>query len=216
MVGTRRSFDNDNAPPAAQNGGSKKHKLGNLPANLCRQRAGRREVCFHLLKQLFNLAPQGYWFRILPVDDGFDDISMALGVEWRFLLPLLISCGLINVEVTSVVKNFTVNKTQWDEMANALAGLVKMEATYVRLKNEARHYYFVLGKPLFKSPLIQNRGGQSNNVVPIALPERSSERRRIIGAVKRRSRTGLSTPILLTVCSTDQLVATGMHHCHHL
>jgi hypothetical protein len=94
---------------------------------------------------------------------------------------------LIAVEITSIVKNFLVNKTQWDEMANALAGDdIKMKVTLARFnKNgEARQYYFVLGQPKFKSPLMQNR---HHSHAHISLSERSPEWNGVISKVKKES-----------------------------
>jgi hypothetical protein len=56
---------------------------------------------------------QGYWYRILPVDGMYDDISIATGIEWTYLLPLLMKLGLIVhvAKVTSVVKEIHVVKS---------------------------------------------------------------------------------------------------------
>jgi hypothetical protein len=56
---------------------------------------------------------QGYWYRILPVDGMYDDISIATGLEWTYLLPLLMKLGLIVhvAKVTSVVKEIHVVKS---------------------------------------------------------------------------------------------------------
>jgi hypothetical protein len=50
---------------------------------------GYYQACFDLLRSLFQLLMQGYWYQFLPVDGMHDDISLATGIEWTYLLSLL-------------------------------------------------------------------------------------------------------------------------------
>ena len=47
---------------------------------------------------------------MLPTDDGFNDICTVTGLEWRYILTLLVDVGLIVNRTTSVVnqKNLEV------------------------------------------------------------------------------------------------------------
>jgi hypothetical protein len=44
---------------------------------------------------LFATSTTGFWYRILPIEDHDDNISVALSIEWRYLLPLLAKGGLV-------------------------------------------------------------------------------------------------------------------------
>ena len=121
-------------------------------------RLGRGTVeCFSVLERLFFHATQGIWFRILPIDDHDDDICHGLGVEWRYLLPLLTKCGLIKSKTTSVVKDVHVGTRQWDEMAKALVGAMRMEITSIRTQYARRSYFFCVGQPRYQNPLAQEK-----------------------------------------------------------
>ena len=90
------------------------------PANALHLRKSRKEVCFTLLTELFCRSQQGTWFMILPKDDCRPDITHCTGCEWESLLPLLAYLGLITVKVTSVVKQITIARSQWQEIVQAL------------------------------------------------------------------------------------------------
>jgi hypothetical protein len=80
---------------------------------------------FNLLKQLFKLVMQEYWYHILLIEALCNNILMALVIKFCFLLQLLITCVLISVEVTLVVKNLAVNNLQWDKLASEMATFVR-------------------------------------------------------------------------------------------
>ena len=132
------------------------------------QRLGRgSSECFDILKLLLAQATKGVWFRILPVDDGKDDISHWLGVEWKYLLPILMKCGLLKSRVTSVVKVIHVNHSQWDELARACEVWGRICFTACRTANCRRTYFVSIGdRPLFSSPLLQYKSSQQGCFVP--------------------------------------------------
>jgi hypothetical protein len=78
-------------------------------------------------------------------------------VEWKYLLPLLVKCGLVRSKVTSVVKDVIVGHGQWDELAKAITRAVRMEITSVHTRFSRRSYFFCIGPPKFRSPLEQER-----------------------------------------------------------
>ena len=119
-----------------------------------------------VLTGLFKLSKQHLWFCILPHTsflDTRDDIQKATGVDWQYLLPLLCSSGLINVRVTSDVREINVCRVQWDELCAGISKYVRMQLTCCRLKGppgegkntRAMQYFFCIGKPLFPSPYKQ-------------------------------------------------------------
>jgi len=116
-----------------------------------------RENSFYLVHLILVRSTPHLWFRILPVDGQNDDISVATGVEWRHLLPLLTKCGLLRSNETSIVTNFHCNHTSWDEMAKSFSSHFKMEITCIRTSHSHRTYFYCIGKPLYKNPIIQGQ-----------------------------------------------------------
>ena len=50
-----------------------------------------KEITMSLLERCFQTLNEGIWWRILPLEDGYDDISVGMGINWEDLLPLLIN-----------------------------------------------------------------------------------------------------------------------------
>jgi hypothetical protein len=115
------------------------------------------EECFRLVHLILAQSTPHLWFRILPVDGKDDDICVGTGVEWKYLLPLLTKCGLLRSLVTSVVKDIRCDHSQWDEMAKSFVSHMKMEITCIRTWNSRRSYFYCIGKPLYKSPIVQEQ-----------------------------------------------------------
>ena len=108
------------------------------------ERYTKKEICFRLLQELFCRRFEGYWYTLLPNGDGLADILLALGVEWRYLLPVLSYLGLITTTVTSMVKNTAIMHWQWIELQNAIVKYKRFEVSVVRLKHCTRSHFFVL------------------------------------------------------------------------
>ena len=108
------------------------------------ERYTKKEICFRLIQELFCRGFEGYWYTLLPNGDGLADISHALGVEWRYLLPVLSYLGLITTTVTSMVKNTAIMHWQWIELQNAIVKYKRFEVSVVRLKHCTRSHFFVL------------------------------------------------------------------------
>ena len=53
------------------------------------------EISTDLLQRCFGLLQEGIWWRILPIDHSYDDILVGIGIEWQYLLPLLINSKLL-------------------------------------------------------------------------------------------------------------------------
>lgn len=107
-----------------------------------------------------------------PTSQHDDDILVGLGIEWRYLLPLLTKCGLLRSKVTSVVKDVHVDVTQWHEMTRAIARSLQMEVACIRTQYSRRSYFFCVGDPLFKNPLYQARESSFVSLRRDSLPSR--------------------------------------------
>jgi hypothetical protein len=120
-------------------------------------------------------------------------------LEWRFLVLLLISCGLISVEDTLPVankKHFTVNKTRLEEMATAMTGDIKIEVTLARFKWWAKTLLLYAWPTKIQVSTDAESGHRSSKAATrralISLPRRSPpERCRIISKVKQEEDEGI-------------------------
>ena len=120
------------------------------------------------------------WFRILHVDGKDGDICAGTKVEWKYLLPLLLKCGLICSHATSVIKDDHCDCTQWDEMAKSFVSHMKMEITCIRTWNSRCSYFYCIGKPLYKSPIVQEQA-----LVTKGLPNKNHPPRSLMNSVKK-------------------------------
>jgi hypothetical protein len=152
--------------------------LGVQAAGIPRSGRGTKE-CFDLVREILGQAVQGYWYRILPLDSYEDDIAVGTGVEWQYLLPLLSKCSLLRSRVTSVVKEIDCNVRQWDELAKSMISTVRMEITTIRIKQARRSYFFCVGNPSYKTPLVQEAALQASNE---QLPRKTTSRRLAVKA----------------------------------
>ncbi len=127
MVTTRRSLHIERADEVDPRRGHKRHKQWVDTVTGIQPKGPGAEECFELLRSLFQTSTmQGYWYRILPVDGMYDDISIATGIEWTYLLPLLMKLGLIVAKVTSVVKENHVVKRQWAAFGRGMAASIRL------------------------------------------------------------------------------------------
>ena len=119
------------------------------------ERYTKKEICFRLIQELFCRGFEGYWYTLLPNGDGLADISHALGVEWRYLLPVLSYLGLITTTVTSMVKNTAIMHWQWIKLQNAIVKYKRFEVSVVCLKHCTKYQFFCIGKPKYCSASLQ-------------------------------------------------------------
>ena len=84
-----------------------------LPSKRKHRRYELQEETMLLLRECFSKLSENVWWRILPVEDDFDDISVGMGIHWEDLLPLLLHTGLLYTEKRSTVNRYMLNHFQW-------------------------------------------------------------------------------------------------------
>ena len=152
---------------------------------------GRIEEIHDAISRLLKRSQKGAWYRILPQEFGYDDITAATGCSWEVLPPLLVQAGLLRFVVTSDVKETHVRFTQWEELAKAsvLSGEWKMEVSFIRRKGEAKEYFYCIGVPEYRGPQHQidslNRRGASVFVWTRLKSTRSSEFQQLFDSCKK-------------------------------
>jgi hypothetical protein len=118
----------------------------------------------------------------LLLDDSYNDIVTATGIEWHFLLPLLLKVGLLSFRVSSVVRETLVMHNQWEELAKAISKHVRLQITKVRLQESKNiQYFFVLGNPLYKNPILQQK---ECKFTEISIPNKSHTERKFSMAIR--------------------------------
>ena len=161
MVKTRRSFNPASPSQLVPSHTQKRRKQIETLLKGNQRGQTQQQVSFSLLTTLFCRSISGLWFRVLPSDDGFNDICTATGLEWRYILPLLMDVGLIVDRTTSVVKNFDIVHKQWNEISTAVSKNVRLQVTVEREKTKGRIYYVCIGEPTFNSPRQERKHRQT-------------------------------------------------------
>ena len=95
MVTTRRSSRGKPSSPLVTRQRDRRQRvLGVQSAGI--QPIGQfGENSLYLVHLILACSTPHLWFRVLPADGRNDDICVGTGVEWQYLLPLLVKCGLL-------------------------------------------------------------------------------------------------------------------------
>jgi len=109
MVTTRRSSRGKPSSPLVSRQLDRRQRVLGVQSAGIQLRGQFTEECFRFVHLILAQSTPHLWFRILPVDGQKDDISIATGVEWQHLLPLLTKCGLLRSNETSIVTSFHCN-----------------------------------------------------------------------------------------------------------
>ena len=63
------------------------------------------------------------WWRILPLEDGYDDISVGIGINWDDMLLLLIDSGLLFKTKRKTSNSYQIKHVKWDVLLGELEGM---------------------------------------------------------------------------------------------
>ena len=158
MVRTRRSSCIGKPSPIVSKRHCPHHDVEDGPSTGYNGGRSLTRESYKVLSKVILEATEGVWYRILPVsefDCATDDIQKATGVDWEYLLPLLLTCGLLYSVVTSDVKHIRVKLAQWQELQLDLQNKKPFEVTCVRRTGGGEEYFFCVGRPFYRSPLVQ-------------------------------------------------------------
>ena len=84
------------------------------------------EVSKALLLECFGTLKEGIWWRVLPLDDMYDDIVSGIGIDWQYLLPLLMSSGLLFTKTIKSSKRYLVSRDLWNDTTSTSGGRMEM------------------------------------------------------------------------------------------
>ena len=119
-----------------------------------------REITRSLLQRCMDTLNEGIWWRILPLEDGYDDLSVGMGIDWEDLLPLLIHDGLLSTTERTIACDYRISRDKWQALAETSEG--KLQMGYYRNEHMiggkarmSRQYFICNGKPIYKSPTKQ-------------------------------------------------------------
>ena len=74
----------------------------------------------------FGILKEGIWWRVLPLDDRYDDIVAGIGINWQCLLPLLINSGLLFTKTIKSSKRYLVSRDLRNDTTSTSGGRMEM------------------------------------------------------------------------------------------
>ena len=78
------------------------------------------EVSKALLQQCFGILKEGIWWRVLPLEDMYDDVGSGIGIDWDYFLRLHISSGLLFTKtMKSSSKQYQIRRDLWHDITKA-------------------------------------------------------------------------------------------------
>ena len=128
-----------------------------------------KEITMSLLQRCFSTLNEGIWWRILPLEDGYDDLSVGMGIDWEDLLPLLINCGLLYSTKRSTINNYLLSHNSWQSFTETSQGKLQM-GYYINKhmvcgeRKSCRQYFIVNGDPIFESIYYKKQKQQQKNM----------------------------------------------------
>ena len=85
-----------------------------------------KEITMSLLQRCFQTLNEGIWWRILPLEDGYDDISVGMGINWGDVLPLLINCSLLYSTKRSTDCDYCISRDSWQSYTETSKGKLQI------------------------------------------------------------------------------------------
>ena len=141
-------------------------------------------------------------------EDGYDDLSVGMGIDWEDLLPLLIHNGLLDTTEQTIACDYRVSRDKWQALAETSEG--KLQMGHYRSKHmiggkcmRSCEYFICNGKPIYNSPtkqLQEVKKGHYNYL-----------RVRYAGSLKREvssHATDLAHALYMNRCDNDDTTTT--------
>ena len=77
-----------------------------------------KEITLSLLQEGFRTLSEGIWWRILPLEESYDDIAVGMGIDWEDLLPLLINNGLLYTNKQRTDNKILISHNSWQSFTS--------------------------------------------------------------------------------------------------
>jgi hypothetical protein len=118
---------------------------------------------------LFPVITEQIWWHILPLDDSYyDDISVGIGIKWKYILSLLINSGLLFTKtVNSSQRKMLVPCNLWADLITSGQSMAfKLGFTITGTWNNmeqgksifSRQYFICPGVTFYNNPHPQLQG----------------------------------------------------------
>ena len=204
----KRSLDiTDSSPVHPLRRGGENNNTDGLSQRMHRTQTPK-EITRSLLQTCMDTLSEGIWWRILPLEDGYDDISVGMGIDWEDLLPLLIHEGLLYSTKRSTACDYLVSRDSWQSFTETSDG--KLQMGYYRSQHMtggkpkmSRQFFICNGKPICKSPARQLQELKNGNY--------NYFRVRYAGSLKREvssHATDLTHALYMSRCDNDTTTTT--------
>ena len=109
----KRSLDTADSSPANRLRRRSEETVTDGLSERVHQTQTPKEITRSLLQRCFQTLNEGIRWRILLLEDGYDDISVGMGIDWEDLLPLLINHGLLYSTKRSIDCDYCISRDSW-------------------------------------------------------------------------------------------------------
>ena len=204
----KRSLDTtDSSPVHPLRRGGENNNTDGLSQRMHRTQTPK-EITRSLLQTCMDTLSEGIWWRILPLEDGYDDISVGMGIDWEDLLPLLIHDGLLYSTKRSTACDYRVSRDSWQSLTVLSEGKLQLGSfTHNHMirgkRTNCRQFFICNGKPICKSPTQQLQEIKKGNYNYLQV--------RYAGCLKREvssHATDLTHALYMSRCDNDTTTTT--------
>ena len=102
---------------------------GDAMSKRVHRRERNQEDSLQSLKDCFWSLKEKVWWRILPIEEDYDDIATGMGLDWEDLLPLLIQNGPLYAQKRSTMNSYLVNHSSWQTFCICFPGSDQSQIT---------------------------------------------------------------------------------------
>ena len=130
----------------------RKNSINNSPVEGDKEPPTTKQISFDLLCKCFTTLNAGIWWRIIPLGDGYDDISVGTGIEWDDLLPLLMDAGFLKVTERRTKAQYGFCRNRWLHDLAIPGPDLRIGSYRQRNDTHGKQWFICNGKAIFNSP----------------------------------------------------------------
>lgn len=160
---SRRSLHYPYPPPVQLSRDQSDKKTQDVGSKRLHHLKEMEEETMRLLQDGFSALKERVWWRILPIEEDYDDVAFGMGLQWEDFLPLLLHGGFLYTEKRSTVNSYLLNHFSWQTFCFSFVpstrstrrqddSLARLNLGYFVNKKGTRTHFICRGRPTFPSP----------------------------------------------------------------